>query len=81
MVATYEVKVAGAVPDGVLRDVLRELGGATVALQSTRSVVTVSCPDQAALHGILQRLHAFGLELVELRAVPSPDRVATEDES
>jgi len=32
-------------------------------------------PDQAALHGILTRLHSLGLELLEVRRVPAPDEV------
>ncbi len=66
---TYEVRILGEVP----ADVLEKLGEVTVAEQETRTLVRGSFPDQAALHGFLQRLRAFGLDLVELRAVPPLD--------
>jgi hypothetical protein len=64
----YQARIVGCVPD----DVLRELGAVTVAEQPAQTLVTGSFPDQAALHGFLARLRAFGLDLVELRAVPAP---------
>lgn len=65
---TYEVRVVGRVSE----EVLRELGAVTVTEQETRTVVTGSFSDQAALHGFLQRLRAYGLDLVDLRAVAPP---------
>jgi hypothetical protein len=35
------------------------------------TVLSGVVPDQAALHGILSKIEAMGLELVELRRVPS----------
>jgi hypothetical protein len=35
------------------------------------TVLSGAVPDQAALHGILSRIEAMGLELVELRRVPT----------
>lgn len=63
--ATYEVRVEGAVPSALVR----ELGEVTLAGQELRTVLLCEVPDQAALHGLLARLRAFGLELVEVRAV------------
>ena len=77
--ATYEIRVAGAVPSMLIR----ELGDVTLAEQELRTVLVCAVPDQAALHGLLARLRAFGLELVEVRAItpaghdPAP---ATEEE-
>ncbi len=67
--ATYEVRVTGAVPFAVLR----EIGGVTSTEQELRTVLVCTLPDQAALHGLLARLRTFGLDLVEVRAVPSAD--------
>jgi hypothetical protein len=30
--------------------------------------------DQAGLHGLLDRIQSLGLELIEVRRLPSPDR-------
>jgi hypothetical protein len=35
------------------------------------TVLSGVVPDQAALHGILSRIEAMGLELVEVRRVPT----------
>lgn len=65
---TYEARIVGRVSD----EVLRELGDVTVAEQPTQTLVTGSFADQAALHGFLARLRAFGLDLVEVRALVTP---------
>ena len=67
--ATYEVRVAGAVPF----EVLQELADVTSTEQELRTVLVCTLPDQAALHGLLARLRTFGLDLVEVRAVPAAD--------
>lgn len=64
----YEVRVAGLVPT---RDLLQEFGDAEVVEHEVRTVVTGRFPDQAALHGFLHRLRAYGLEVVEVRRVQS----------
>jgi len=63
----YQARIVGCVSDEVLRD----LGDVTVAEQPAQTLVTGSFPDQAALHGFLARLRAFGLDLVEVRALPT----------
>jgi hypothetical protein len=35
------------------------------------TVLSGDVPDQAALHGILSKIEAMGLELIELRRVPT----------
>lgn len=62
----YEVRVAGLVPT---RDLLEEFGDAEIAEHEVRTVVTGHFQDQAALHGFLHRLRAYGLEVVEVRRV------------
>jgi len=73
---SYEVRIAGQVAD----EVLAGLGDVTITAQETRTLMLGSFADQAALHGFLQRLRAYGLELVEIRRVttlqdptPPPD--------
>jgi hypothetical protein len=78
----YEVRVTGKVPT---RELLRELGDAEIIEQEVRTVVSGRFADQAALHGFLNRLRAFGLEVVEVRRVAGlegpPDRTGTEAEA
>jgi hypothetical protein len=64
----YEVRVAGLVPT---RELLQELGDAERVEHEVRTVVTGRFQDQAALHGFLHRLRAYGLEVVEVRRVQS----------
>ena len=73
MTTTYEVRIAGQVAD----ELLVELGDVTITGQETRTLMIGSFADQAALHGFLQRLRAFGLELVEIRRVTTVQDPAT----
>lgn len=81
---TYEVRVTGLVPT---QDLLDELGDVEVARHEMRTVISGRFDDQAALYGFLHLLRAHGLEVVEVRRVPTatpepePDDVATTDES
>ena len=62
--ATYEIRVAGAVPEQDLRD----MGAVTLAVDQVNTVV-YSIPDQSALYGLLARLRALGIEVVEVRRI------------
>ena len=68
----YEVRVAGLVQT---QDLLDELSDVDVAEHEFRTVLTGHFADQAALHGFLHRLRAFGLEVVEVRRVSTTDEV------
>jgi hypothetical protein len=72
---TYEVRVTGLVPT---RDLLQELGDVGIAEHELRTVLSGRFPDQAALYGFLNRLRAYGLEVVEVRRVPSTDEQSTD---
>ena len=71
--ATYEIRVAGAVPEQDLRD----MGAVTLAVDQVSTVV-YSIPDQSALYGLLARLRALGIEVVEVRRVLDPASRSTE---
>jgi hypothetical protein len=60
---TYVVHIRGEVARDALED-LDELDFITV------TVLTGKVPDQAALLGLLNRIHSLGLEVVEVRRAP-----------
>jgi len=59
----YEFRIIGRVSDAVLA----EFDGLDAAFQPAETVLHGSHLDQAALHGVLERVRALGLELVEVR--------------
>ncbi len=63
----YEIRVAGTVPEQDLRD----MGAVTLAPDQVNTVL-YGISDQAALYGLLARLRALGLEVVEVRRVAEP---------
>lgn len=67
---TYEIRVSGLVST---QDLLDQLGDAEIATHELRTVLAGRFTDQAALYGFLNRLRAYGLEVVEVRRVPSPE--------
>jgi hypothetical protein len=58
----YEIRVAGVVPEEDLRD----MGAVAVGPEEVRTTL-YGIPDQAALYGLLERLQALGIEVVEVR--------------
>lgn len=69
----YEVRVAGAVPEKDLQD----MGAVTLPPEQVNTVL-YGISDQAALYGLLARLRALGLEVVEVRRVPTITETETE---
>jgi hypothetical protein len=62
MTIYYEIRIAGTLPPGAMRG-FEELA----AEQPTETMVRGSLPDQAALHGLLARFEASGVQLTRLR--------------
>lgn len=65
----FEVRIEGSVPD----DVLRELKDIKVISRELRTSVRASIRDQAELHGFLALLRTYGLEVVEVRRISTPE--------
>jgi hypothetical protein len=66
----YEFKVTGAVPDETLIEI--EGMRVTSVIRShppcrAQTVMRGPVPDQAALHGIMNRLYSIGLDILEVR--------------
>jgi hypothetical protein len=62
---TYEVRISGLVRE----DVLQDCGDVSVATTDASTVLSGSVSDQAALLGLLQRLRALGLDVIEVHRV------------
>ena len=62
----YEIRVRGHIPP----DELVEFENVTAVVQSGETVLRGRVIDQAGLQGILLRLHALGLDLIEVRRGP-----------
>jgi hypothetical protein len=62
----YEIRVAGAVPEEDLQDM-----GAVPVEPAQVNTVLYGVSDQAALYGLLDRLRALGIVVLEVRRVPS----------
>ena len=71
----YEIRVAGVLPPEALLDFDR----LTASVEPVETVLHGPIRDQAALNGLLARLEAFGVQVLEIRRLhaqqepPSPD--------
>ena len=70
----YEIRVIGVLPPEVLLDFER----LSASVEPVETVLHGPLRDQAALHGLLARLQALGVQVVEVRrlhdpAPPDPD--------
>ena len=61
----YEISVSGELPTTVLDEVEHF----SVEVVPIRTVMRGPVADQAALHGIINRLQSLGLELIEVRRI------------
>jgi hypothetical protein len=69
VVPRYEIRVRGRVSDATLS----MLEGMEADLAPAETVLHGPVVDQARLHGLLDRIQALGLELIEVRRLPSGD--------
>jgi hypothetical protein len=63
--ATYEVRVAGSLGPAATE----AFEGLAVDTEPMATVLSGEM-DQAALHGLIDRLRSLGLELVDIRRIP-----------
>jgi hypothetical protein len=69
---TYEIRISGTLPE----DVAAEFGDVQVMATAVSTVLTGDVADQSALLGLLARLRALGLTVLEVRrtlAAAEPD--------
>ena len=64
--ANYEVRVAG-----VIGPAAREAFDDLAIRVEPAATVLAGTLDQAALHGLIERIQALGLELIDITRVPS----------
>ena len=67
MQALYEIRVKGSVT-GALLEHFEELGA---RVEPGGTLLTGKVEDQAALQGLLEQIESVGLELIEVRRVPT----------
>jgi hypothetical protein len=65
---SYEIRIKGRVGDPVLAS----FADLNASVRPAETVLRGVLKDQAALHGLLDRIQALGLELVEIRQVEEP---------
>jgi hypothetical protein len=59
----YELRVRGPVPP----ELLEEIGAEDLGEEPPLTILRTEPTDQPGLHGVLQRLRALGLDLLEVR--------------
>jgi hypothetical protein len=59
----YEIRVDGLIP----QKVLEEIENVRVTIEPMATTLRGPVVDQAALHGVINRLQDLGLELIEVR--------------
>jgi hypothetical protein len=74
MATSYEIRISGEVGSGALAS----FEDMEAAIRPAETVLRGEVTDQAQLHGLLDRIHLFGLELIEIRRVSPGDAHETE---
>ena len=65
--ATYEIRIKGRVSQALLDS----FAGMDSDLEPVETVLHGPIKDQAELHGVIDRIQALGLELIEVRRLPN----------
>jgi hypothetical protein len=71
MVEAVEITIRGAAGEAV-RTAFEEFEF-EVARRDTRTRLRAALPDQAALHGVLERMRDLGVEILEVRITEGPE--------
>jgi hypothetical protein len=64
--SSYEIRIRGR----VTRSLLESFEGMASELEPVETVLHGPVRDQAELHGLIDRIQALGLELIEVRRLP-----------
>jgi hypothetical protein len=64
--ASYELRIRGRVTEPLLSS----FEGMSSSLEPVETVLHGPVRDQAELHGLIDRIQALGLELIEVRRLP-----------
>jgi hypothetical protein len=67
--ASYEIRIKGRVG----AELTAAFEGLQADVKPVETVLHGEIVDQAALHGVLDRVQALGLELIEVRRLPDAD--------
>jgi hypothetical protein len=70
----YEIRVGGVLPPEALLDFDR----LSASVEPVETLVHGPIQDQAALHGLLARLEAFGVQVIEVRRLHEKDPPAND---
>jgi hypothetical protein len=74
---SYEIRIKGRLSDSLLA----AFEGLTATVEPVETVLHGPVEDQSSLHDLLDRIQSLGLELVEIRRLPTTsDELATEPE-
>ena len=65
---SYEIRVRGRLTDSLLA----AFEGMRASVEPPETVLQGPVQDQAAVYGLLDRIQALGLELLEVRRLPDP---------
>ena len=71
----YEIRVSGVLPPEALLDFDR----LTASVEPVETVLHGPIRDQAALNGLLARLEAFGVQVLEIRRLHGQDPRGDQD--
>jgi hypothetical protein len=74
---SYEIRIKGRLSDRLLA----AFEGLTATVEPVETVLHGPVEDLSSLHGLLDRIQSLGLELVEIRRLPtSPNELAGDTE-